>query len=246
MAGSAEKWSGPSSHEKPAAAIPDRALAHHLAGPQLALRRPRRIERDRLLLERHDDGSCDETAANGPTAKQTVLGLAALRALAAIAEAGESVPVLVGLLDDPVVADHAITELANFGRAAASAVPLLVDRLERSRSEPYTPDAIVRTLAVIAPDSPLVQERLLLEATRYASDSAAFALANIGPCLRASRRSWRRRWRAGRATPPCAPRSGMRSAPDSGAAQSPARQEEVVPRTLDCSARVQADTPVRA
>lgn len=82
-----------------------------------------------------------------------MLGMAALGALAAIAEPGESVPILTGLLEHPVLGDHAVTQLGNIGSPAASAVPLLVARFERSR-DPVTRAIIASSMAAIAPGTP--------------------------------------------------------------------------------------------
>ncbi|KQQ89261.1 hypothetical protein [Massilia sp. Leaf139] len=78
-----------------------------------------------------------------------MLGMAALRALAAIAEPAQSVPILSKLLAHPVLGDHAVTELGNIGRPAASAVPLLKARLERT-GDPVMRAIIAGSLAAIA------------------------------------------------------------------------------------------------
>ncbi|MDB5792711.1 MAG: hypothetical protein JWQ80_2735 [Massilia sp.] len=106
---------------------------------------------------------------------------AAIRALLALAEPGESIPVLVGLFDHPMLAYSAVEGLALIGPAAASAAPALIDKLNRSREEPHMPDRIVSALAAIGPELPAVQQQLLIEATQYQRWTAAYALAHGGP-----------------------------------------------------------------
>ncbi|WP_206759116.1 hypothetical protein [Massilia sp. CFBP 13647] len=106
---------------------------------------------------------------------------AALDALVAIGTPGESVPVLIGLLGDPVLDAPAVDAFGALGSAGTRAVPLLIDKLQRSRGDEGKAVGIVRALAAIAPASPPVQRQLLLEATRHGSAHAAYALARIGP-----------------------------------------------------------------
>lgn len=114
-------------------------------------------------------------------ARDSMHGAAAIRALLAIAEPGEILPLLAGLLDHPMLAGDAIDSLSLLGPAAASTVPALIEKLGRSRNEPHMPDRIVRGLAEIAPASPLVQQQLLVEATQYESAHAAYVLAHSKP-----------------------------------------------------------------
>jgi len=60
-------------------------------------------------------------------------GWAALHALAAIGEPGESLPVLTGLLDDPVLGEAAAKVLRTLGSAEASAAPVSIDAFQRPR-----------------------------------------------------------------------------------------------------------------
>ena len=114
-------------------------------------------------------------------ARDSMHGAAAIQALLAIAEPGESLPLLAGLLDDPMLAGDAVDSLALLGPAAASMAPALIEKLGRSRNAPLMTDRIVRALAEIAPASPLVQQQLLVEATQYESAHAAYVLAHTRP-----------------------------------------------------------------
>lgn len=104
---------------------------------------------------------------------------AAIDALLAIAEPGESVPVLAALLDDPALASEAVSGLA--GTPPASALPALLDKLQRSRDDPDLSDRIVMVLAHIGTGSPAVQRQLLVEATQHDNWRAAAALAETVP-----------------------------------------------------------------
>ncbi|MEN3277401.1 MAG: hypothetical protein V7631_3191 [Massilia sp.] len=108
-------------------------------------------------------------------------GASAVNALLAIGEPGESIPVLTGLLHDPVLANDAVLGLARLGPAAASAVPALIAKLASSRYDSSLPDNIASALATIAPGSPAVQRQLLVESTQYQNEMAAIALAAISP-----------------------------------------------------------------
>lgn len=108
-------------------------------------------------------------------------GWAALGALAAIGEPGESLPVLVGLLDDPVLGEYAAYQFPALGSAAASGLPQLIDKLQRSRGQEGMSYALARALAAIAPASPALQRQLLDEATRHGNGQAAYSLAGIKP-----------------------------------------------------------------
>lgn len=107
-------------------------------------------------------------------------GYAAVGALVAIAEPGESIPVLTDLLHS-MLPGTAVSGLAGIGPAAASAVPALIHKLKHTRDEPRLAGDVVDALADIAPQSPVVQQQLLEEATQYRSGSAAEALSRIGP-----------------------------------------------------------------
>jgi hypothetical protein len=108
-------------------------------------------------------------------------GSSAIWALVAIAEHGESIPVLTSLLHHPVLASYAAMGLASIGPPAASAVPALIDQLKRSREERAVADNIMSALAEIAPRSPAVQQQILAEATQHGSEWAALVLSAIAP-----------------------------------------------------------------
>ena len=108
-------------------------------------------------------------------------GGAAVRTLVAIAEPSESIPVLTELLHHPMLARRAVDGLALMGPAAAGAVPALIHKLDHSREQPLLAGMIVSALADIAPQSAVVQQKLLVEATQHQTEWAAFALSRIGP-----------------------------------------------------------------
>lgn len=110
-------------------------------------------------------------------AGDTMHGYSAVNALVAIGEPGESIPILIGLVDHPTLATRAISGLAIIGAKAAGAVPALIDKLNRSRHEPNLSEDIVRALDEIAPESATVQQQLLVEATQHGSWHAGYALA---------------------------------------------------------------------
>jgi hypothetical protein len=107
----------------------------------------------------------------------------AIYALVAIAEPGESTPILVALLDHPKpnMQVQAANGLKHSGAQAASAVPAMLDKLVRSRDDFIMRQMIPASLAAVAPDSPAVQQQLLVEATQHDNEQAAGALANITP-----------------------------------------------------------------
>ena len=76
-------------------------------------------------------------------------GWSALHALVAIAEHGESIPVLTSLLHQPVLASDAAMGLSSIGPPAASAVPALIDQLKRSREDPNVADNIMSAAAAM-------------------------------------------------------------------------------------------------
>jgi hypothetical protein len=159
------------------------ALLTNLKGERSAIEAPDLL-RALAAIGKDARGALPATLASLERAKAdgaSMHGAAALQALVAIAEPGESVPILVGLIDHPMLAMEAVGGLATIGKPAASAVPALIDKLGRSRAERYMPDRIVATLVEIAPGSRAVQQQLLEEATRHGSDNAAYALAQIDP-----------------------------------------------------------------
>lgn len=107
----------------------------------------------------------------------------AIYALVAIAEPGESTPILVALLDHPKpnMQIHAANGFKQSGAQAASAVPAMLDKLVRSRDDFTMRQMMPGALAAVAPDSPAVQQQLLVEATQHDNEHAAGALANITP-----------------------------------------------------------------
>ena len=125
-------------------------------------------------------GAIDQAKVTGNSRR----GAAALDTLMAIGAPGETVRVLAGLLDEPVLGEAAVNAFSRIGPARAYAVPVLVDRLERSRDKKDVAERTVRALAAIAPASPAAQRQLLAEATRHGSAHAATALARIAPLPR--------------------------------------------------------------
>jgi hypothetical protein len=125
-------------------------------------------------------GAIDQAKVTGNSRR----GAAALDTLMAIGAPGETVRVLAGLLDEPVLGEAAVNAFSRIGPARAYTVPVLVDRLGRSRDKKDVAERTVRALAAIAPASPAAQRQLLAEATRHGSAHAASALARIAPLPR--------------------------------------------------------------
>ena len=107
----------------------------------------------------------------------------AIYALVAITEARESTPILVALLDHPKpnMQAQAANGLQLSGAQAASAVPAMLDKLVRSRDDFIMRQMVPKALAAVAPDSPAVQQQLLVEATEHDNEQAAAALGNMTP-----------------------------------------------------------------
>jgi hypothetical protein len=106
---------------------------------------------------------------------------AAMGAIARIDDPKNSVPFLLGYLEHPTMAPHAIDQLSLLGASAAAAVPALVRKLNASRGAPAMRDRIVGALRSMAPTSVAAQEQLLVEATQYRNEYAAVALSEVNP-----------------------------------------------------------------
>ncbi len=107
--------------------------------------------------------------------------IAAMETIASVDDAANSVPFLVGLLEQRQMATAAVSALGVLGPDATGAVPALVAKIKRSRADPRMPDNIVSALRSMAPVSLKAQEQLLIEATQYRSGRAAMFLAEVKP-----------------------------------------------------------------
>ncbi len=118
-----------------------------------------------------------------------------LDAVLAIEQPRKTLPMLLGYIKRPALAEMGIVGLSALGPDAAPAVPMLIRKLNGSRGNGELVRQILRTLMTVGASSLAGQEQLLIEATRHHNPVAQLYLsdmpplpAHFGPPLRAALR----------------------------------------------------------